>query len=82
MTLTSADTKQLTQFRQLLAEKGEVRLGISAAYITKSLGRISYTETEEFLLKVIRWEVLTWGAPSRRNRTRAIEVMDGLRLMP
>jgi hypothetical protein len=39
-----------------------VRLGISAAQITKSLGHIGYTETDQFLLNVMRREVLTWGS--------------------
>lgn len=59
--LPAPTQKQLTQFLQLLAEKGEVKLGMSAAQITKSLGRVSYAEAEEFLLNVMRREVLTSG---------------------
>jgi AAA+ superfamily predicted ATPase len=59
--LPAPTQKQLTQFLQLLAEKSEVKLGISAVQITKSLGRVSYAEAEEFLLNVMRREVLTSG---------------------
>jgi SpoVK/Ycf46/Vps4 family AAA+-type ATPase len=59
--LPAPTQKQLTQFLQSLAEKGEVKLGMSAAQITKSLGRVSYAEAEEFLLNVMRREVLTSG---------------------
>jgi AAA+ superfamily predicted ATPase len=61
LSLPAPTQKQLTQFLQMLAEKAEVRLGVSAAQITKSLGRISYAEAEEFLLNVMRREILTSG---------------------
>lgn len=59
--LPSPTQKQLMQFLQLLADKSHLKLGMSAAQITKSLGRVSYAEAEEFLLNVMRREVLTSG---------------------
>jgi SpoVK/Ycf46/Vps4 family AAA+-type ATPase len=59
--LPAPTQKQLTQFLERLAEKAELNLGVSAAQITKSLGRVSYAEAEEFLLNVMRREILTLG---------------------
>jgi AAA+ superfamily predicted ATPase len=59
--LPAPTQKQLVQFLQLLAEKAEFNLGVSAAQITKSLGRVSYAEAEEFLLNVMRQQILTSG---------------------
>jgi SpoVK/Ycf46/Vps4 family AAA+-type ATPase len=59
--LPAPTQKQLTQFLQRLAEKAELNLGVSAAQITKNLGRVSYAEAEEFLLNVMRREILTLG---------------------
>jgi len=59
--LPAPTQKQLTQFLQLLAEKAEFNLDVSAAQITKSLGRVSYAEAEEFLLNVMRRKILTSG---------------------
>lgn len=59
--LPAPTQKQLTQFLQRLAEKAELNLGVSATQITKSLGRVSYAEAEEFLLNVMRREILTQG---------------------
>ncbi|MBB5052715.1 AAA+ superfamily predicted ATPase [Afipia massiliensis] len=59
--LPAPTQKQLTQFVQSLAEKAELNLGVSAAQITKSLGRVSYAEAEEFLLNIMRRVILTQG---------------------
>jgi SpoVK/Ycf46/Vps4 family AAA+-type ATPase len=59
--LPAPTQKQLTQFLQRLAEKAELNLGVSAAQMTKSLGRVSYAEAEEFLLNVMRRKILTLG---------------------
>jgi SpoVK/Ycf46/Vps4 family AAA+-type ATPase len=57
--LPAPTQKQLTQFVESLAEKAELNLGIPPTQITKSLGRVSYAEAEEFLLNVMRRVVLT-----------------------
>jgi AAA+ superfamily predicted ATPase len=62
--LPAPTQKELTQFLQRLAEKATLNLGVSAAQITKSLGRVSYAEAEEFLLNVMRREILTQGERS------------------
>jgi SpoVK/Ycf46/Vps4 family AAA+-type ATPase len=59
--LPSPTQKQLTQFLQQLADKADLKLGVSASRITKSLGRASYAEAEEFLLNVMRRVILTQG---------------------
>jgi SpoVK/Ycf46/Vps4 family AAA+-type ATPase len=61
LSLPAPTQKQLTQFVQLLAEKAELDLGMSASQITKSLGRVSYAEAEEFLLNIMRRVILTQG---------------------
>lgn len=61
LSLPAPTQKQLTQFVQSLAEKAELNLGVSAAQITKSLGRVSYAEAEEFLLNIMRRVILTQG---------------------
>jgi SpoVK/Ycf46/Vps4 family AAA+-type ATPase len=61
LSLPAPTQKQLTHFLQQLAEKAELKLGVSAAQITKSLGRVSYAEAEEFLLNIMRREILTLG---------------------
>jgi SpoVK/Ycf46/Vps4 family AAA+-type ATPase len=61
LSLPAPTQKQLTHFLQQLAEKAELKLGVSAAQITKSLGRVSYAEAEEFLLNIMRRVILTLG---------------------
>jgi SpoVK/Ycf46/Vps4 family AAA+-type ATPase len=59
--LPAPTQKQMAQFVESLAEKAELNLGVSAAQITKSLGRVSYAEAEEFLLNIMRRVILTQG---------------------
>jgi SpoVK/Ycf46/Vps4 family AAA+-type ATPase len=59
--LPAPTQKQLTQFLQRLAERAELNLDVSAAQMTKGLGRVSYAEAEEFLLSVMRRKILTLG---------------------
>jgi SpoVK/Ycf46/Vps4 family AAA+-type ATPase len=59
--LPAPTQKQLTQFLEQLADKAELKLGVSASQITKSLGRVSYAEAEEFLLNIMRRVILTQG---------------------
>jgi len=61
LSLPAPTQKQLTQFTQRIAERIGLKLGMSAAQITKGLGRVSYAEAEEFLLNVMRREILTVG---------------------
>jgi AAA+ superfamily predicted ATPase len=61
LNLPAPSQKQLTEFIQLLVQKADLELGVSPKQITKSLGPVSYAEAEEFLLNVLRRQVLTSG---------------------
>jgi SpoVK/Ycf46/Vps4 family AAA+-type ATPase len=61
LTLPAPSQKQLTEFIGALAQRVGIKLGASPAQITKSLGRVSYGEAEEFILNVMRREVLAAG---------------------
>jgi SpoVK/Ycf46/Vps4 family AAA+-type ATPase len=64
LSLPAPTQNQLTQFVQQLGDKVGVKLGISPTQIIKSLGHVSYGEAEEFLLNVMRREILTAGERS------------------
>jgi SpoVK/Ycf46/Vps4 family AAA+-type ATPase len=61
LTLPAPTQKQLAAFIANLARKRDLKLGVSAEQIVKALGRVSYSEAEEFLLDVARRLVLSTG---------------------
>lgn len=62
--LPAPSPKQLTEFVGLLTERTSIDLGTPLAQIVKSLGRVSYAEAEEFVLNVMRRNVLAAGERS------------------
>jgi SpoVK/Ycf46/Vps4 family AAA+-type ATPase len=57
--LPAPTQKELAAFIAVLSDKSDLKLGIIAAEkIAKALGRVSYSEAEEFLLDVARRRVL------------------------
>ncbi len=64
LTLPAPSQKQLAEFIGMLAQRSGMKLGASPAQITKALGRVSYGEAEEFVLNVMRREILTAGERS------------------
>jgi Cdc6-like AAA superfamily ATPase len=75
LTLPAPSSKQLAEFIGVLAVKSQINLGLSPALITRALGRVSYSEAEEFFLDVMRRAVLTAG-----ERTSADIVREQLQL--
>lgn len=61
LTLPAPSPKQLAEFIGVVAQRTGLKLGSSPTQITKSLGRVSYGEAEEFVLNVMRREILTAG---------------------
>jgi SpoVK/Ycf46/Vps4 family AAA+-type ATPase len=53
--------KQLAAYLTTLSERSEIKLGISAAQIAKALGKVSFSEAEQFFLDVARRQVLAAG---------------------
>lgn len=68
--LPAPSQKQLAEFIELVARRTEIKLGLSPAQIVKSLGRVSYAEAEEFVLNVMRREILTLGERSTAEIVR------------
>jgi AAA+ superfamily predicted ATPase len=56
--------KQLTEFVTSLAKRGDIDLGISPSQVTRAIGRVSYSEAEEFFLDLARQQVLSIGERS------------------
>lgn len=53
--------KQLAEFVASLAQRSDADLGISAAQVARAIGRVSYSEAEEFFLDLVRQQVLSLG---------------------
>lgn len=53
--------KQLADFVTSLAKRSEVNLGVSASQMVRAIGRVSYSEAEEFFLDLARRQVLSLG---------------------
>ncbi len=56
--------KQLASYLSALSARSDLKLGASAAHIAKKLGRISFSEAEQFFLDVARRQVLAAGERS------------------
>ena len=61
LTLPAPTLKQLAVFISSLAVKRDLKLGVPTDQIVKAIGRVSYSEAEEFLLDVARRLVLSAG---------------------
>jgi replication-associated recombination protein RarA len=70
LSLPAPTQKQLTEFVQKTADRSNLKIGISATQIIKSLGRVSYAEAEEFLMNVLRREILAQGQRSSDDIVR------------
>lgn len=60
--LPAPSQKQLAAFLTGLSERSALPLGVSATQIAKTLGRVSFSEAEQFFLDVARRQVLAAGA--------------------
>jgi SpoVK/Ycf46/Vps4 family AAA+-type ATPase len=56
--------KQLTEFVAALARRSSIDLGISPSQVARAIGRVSYSEAEEFFLDLARQQVLSLGERS------------------
>jgi SpoVK/Ycf46/Vps4 family AAA+-type ATPase len=52
---------QLTEFVAALAKRSGIDLGIAASDVARAIGRVSYSEAEEFFLDLARQQVLSLG---------------------
>lgn len=59
--------KQLAYYLSTLSERSNLKLGASAAQIAKTLGKVSFSEAEQFFLDLARRQVLAAGdqAPAK-----------------
>lgn len=64
LTLPAPTQKQLATFLTARAQRLEVKLGVSTDQIAKTLGRVSYSEAEEFFTDVLRRCVLSGDGQS------------------
>jgi SpoVK/Ycf46/Vps4 family AAA+-type ATPase len=53
--------KQLGEFVTSLAKRSDIDLGVSASQVVRAIGRVSYSEAEEFFLDLARQQVLSLG---------------------
>lgn len=61
LSLPVPSQKQLAAYLTALSERSDVKLGIGAAQIAKTLGKVSFSEAEQFFLDVVRRQVLAAG---------------------
>jgi AAA+ superfamily predicted ATPase len=61
LSLPAPTQKQLIEFVQKIAGRSTLKFGISAAQIIKNLGCVSYAEAEEFMMNILRREILAQG---------------------
>lgn len=61
LSLPVPSQKQLAAYLTALSERNDLRLGVSAAQIAKTLGRVSFSEAEQFFLDIARRQVLATG---------------------
>lgn len=62
--------KQLAAFIGSLAERSQIRLGITPQQAAHALGKVSYSEAEEFFLDLARRQVLALGEGSPEKIAR------------
>ena len=61
LALPSPTQKQIASYLTALSNRAELKLGASPQQIAKSLGKVSFSEAEEFFLDLARRQVLTAG---------------------
>lgn len=59
--LPSPTQKQIASYLTALSDRSELKLGVSPQQIAKSLGKVSFSEAEEFFLDLARRQVLAAG---------------------
>jgi AAA+ superfamily predicted ATPase len=56
--------KQLVEFVASLAKRSSIALGVSPQMVARAIGKVSYSEAEEFVLDLARKQVLSLGGVS------------------
>ncbi|GEC36491.1 AAA+ superfamily predicted ATPase [Sinorhizobium meliloti] len=59
LTLPAPTQKQLAAFLSSLSARAEIKLGLGTEQIAKALGRVSYSEAEEFFTDILRRRILS-----------------------
>ncbi|MEJ2375538.1 MAG: ATP-binding protein [Pseudolabrys sp.] len=62
--LPSPTQKQIASYLAALSDRTDLKLGVSPQQIAKSLGKVSFSEAEEFFLDLSRRQVLAAGEAS------------------
>lgn len=57
--------KQIASYLIALSERSDIDLGVGTSQVAKTLGRVSFSEAEQFFLNVARRQVLAAGEKSR-----------------
>lgn len=70
LTLPAPTRKELAAFLFKLSVGANVKLGLSAEQMAKSLGRVSYSEAEEFFVDILRRRVLSGDERTVADITR------------
>lgn len=64
LSLPVPNQKQLASYLTTLSTRSEIKLGVSADQIAKTLGEVSFSEAEQFFLDLARRQVLAAGERS------------------
>lgn len=70
ITLPLPTTKQLACFIDTLTARVGIELGVSSSQIAKTLGESSFSDAEEFILNIVRRQILTLGERSAADIVR------------
>lgn len=70
LSLPSPTQKQIASYLTVLSDRTELKLGASPLQIAKSLGRVSFSEAEEFFLDLARRQVLAAGEETPEQITK------------
>lgn len=62
--LPAPNQKQLAAYLTTLSKRSELKLGVGAEQIAKTLGKVSFSEAEQFFLDLARRQVLAGGERS------------------
>lgn len=62
--LPAPSQKQLASYLSVLGERTDLKIGIGAHQIARTLGKVSYSEAEQFFLDLARRQVLAAGEQS------------------
>ncbi len=64
LSLPVPSQKQLASYLKTLSKRSDLELGVSAEQIVKTLGKVSFSEAEQFFLDLARCQVLAAGERS------------------